>query len=261
MLRRGADGVPGGRVAARRLHPGACRHVVARLCQGRSGHLEPGLAGGAGLPGGRRSGRPGRRPGGGHFVLLHASASSVVRRAHLDGQVRSRRLRRATSEAWISPRMDQVAVVELQGVMSFGVAAFMAEQVQQLLLPRHRWLLLDASRVPAWDTTALVQVRALARDLAQQGVQLQACGMDEGVRQQLGPSVEGPPTWTGRWNGPRWASCPSGPSSNAPCTPSGMFWARWARACPRPRRGLAGTAGAAGRCTPWCGVPCGRYGP
>lgn len=124
------------------------------------------------------------------FVLLHASASSVVRRAHLDGQVRSRRLRRATSEAWISPRMDQVAVVELQGVMSFGVAAFMAEQVQQLLQPRHRWLLLDASRVPAWDTTALVQVRALARDMAQQGVQVQVCGLDEGVRQQLGPSVE-----------------------------------------------------------------------
>lgn len=50
--------------------------------------------------------------------------------------------------------------------------------------------MLDASRVPAWDTTALVQVRALARDLAQQGVQVQVCGLDEAAALQLGVSVE-----------------------------------------------------------------------
>jgi SulP family sulfate permease len=112
------------------------------------------------------------------FVLLHASAASVIRRAHVEGEVRSRRLRRASSEAWLATRMNRLAVIELQGVMSFGVAAYAAEQVRDLVQPRHEWVLLDASRVPAWDTTALVQLRALGRDLAQQGKQLAVCGLD-----------------------------------------------------------------------------------
>ena len=112
------------------------------------------------------------------FVLLHASASNVLRRTLLDGQARSRRLRRTASEAWLAPRMQRLAIIELQGVMSFGVAAHMAEQVRQLLLPKHDRVILDASRVAAWDATALVQLRALARDLAQRRVQLVACAMD-----------------------------------------------------------------------------------
>jgi SulP family sulfate permease len=119
------------------------------------------------------------------FLLLHASASNALRRAHLDGQVRSRRLRRAWSEAWIAPRMNSVAVVELQGVMSFGVAAHMAEQVRALLQPRHDKVLLAAHRVPAWDSTALVQVSALARDLAAQGRRLAMCGLDARAASQL----------------------------------------------------------------------------
>jgi SulP family sulfate permease len=57
------------------------------------------------------------------FVLLHDSAAKVLRHVRLDGELRSRRLRRAGSDGWLSPRMNQVAVFELQGVMSFGVAA------------------------------------------------------------------------------------------------------------------------------------------
>jgi len=112
------------------------------------------------------------------FVLLHDSAHTVLRRAHLDGALRSRRLRRAASEAWLAPRMARVAVFELQGVMSFGVAAQMAEQVRQALRPGHDRVILDASRVPAWDTTALVQLRALVRDLAQRGVTAVVAALD-----------------------------------------------------------------------------------
>jgi len=97
------------------------------------------------------------------FVLLHDSATTVLRHVRMDGELRSRRLRRAASDGWIAPRMNQVAVFELQGVMSFGVAAHLAEQVRLLLQPRHRWTVLDASRVPAWDSTALAQLRALVR--------------------------------------------------------------------------------------------------
>jgi SulP family sulfate permease len=112
------------------------------------------------------------------FVLLHASANTVLRRALLDGERRSRRLRRAASEAWITPRMNQVAVFELQGVVSFGVAAHLAEQVNSLLQPRHRRVIIEASRVPAWDATALVRLAALSRDHAARGVELVVCGLD-----------------------------------------------------------------------------------
>jgi sulfate permease, SulP family len=105
------------------------------------------------------------------FVLMRASASTALRRALLDGQVRSRRLRRAASEAWLAARMQRLAVMELQGVMSFGVAAHLAEQVKQLLLPHHDRLILDASRVAAWDATAWARVGALARDLAHRNVE------------------------------------------------------------------------------------------
>jgi sulfate permease, SulP family len=124
------------------------------------------------------------------FVLLHASASSAIRRSHLDGQVRSRRLRRAAAEAWLTPRMKRLAVIELQGMMSFGVAAYMAEQVRGLLRPEHEWVILDVTRVPAWDTTALVQVRALGRDLAQQRRQIALAGLDAALASQLGIHVE-----------------------------------------------------------------------
>ncbi|WP_427913300.1 SulP family inorganic anion transporter [Ramlibacter sp. MMS24-I3-19] len=124
------------------------------------------------------------------FVLLRASASSAIRRGHLDGEVRSRRLRRAVSESWLAPRMNRLAVIELQGMMSFGVAAYMAEQVRALLRREHEWVILDVTRVPAWDATALVQVRALGRDLAQQRRQLAVAGADPALAAQLGVHVE-----------------------------------------------------------------------
>jgi SulP family sulfate permease len=119
------------------------------------------------------------------LLLLRSSASNALRRALLDGQARSRRLRRAANEAWIAPRMNSVAVIELQGVMSFGVAAHMAEHVRALLLLRHDKVLIAANRVPAWDATALVQLQALPRDLATQGRKLAVCGLDARASAQL----------------------------------------------------------------------------
>lgn len=123
------------------------------------------------------------------FVLLRESAAKVLRHVRLDGELRSRRLRRAGSDTWIAPRMNQVAVFELQGVMSFGVAAHLAEQVRLLLQPRHRWVILDASRVPAWDSTALAQLRALVRDLGQQGIAAAVCALDPVAAEHAGESV------------------------------------------------------------------------
>ncbi|KQB59955.1 cyclic nucleotide-binding domain-containing protein, partial [Acidovorax sp. SD340] len=123
------------------------------------------------------------------FVLLHDSAAKVLRHVRLDGELRSRRLRRAGSDTWLSPRMNQVAVFELQGVMSFGVAAHLAEQVRLLLQPRHRWVILDAGRVPAWDSTALAQLRALVRDLGQQGIAAAVAALDPVAAEHAGDQV------------------------------------------------------------------------
>lgn len=123
------------------------------------------------------------------FVLLRESATTVLRHVRLDGEMRSRRLRRAASDGWLAPRMNQVAVFELQGVMSFGVAAHLAEQVRQLLLPRHRWVILDAARVPAWDSTALAQLRALVRDLGQQGIAAAVASLDPLAAEQAREAV------------------------------------------------------------------------
>ena len=123
------------------------------------------------------------------FVLLHDSAATVLRHVRLDGELRSRRLRRAGSDSWLTPRMNQVAVFELQGVMSFGVAAHLAEQVRMLLLPRHRWVILDAGRVPAWDSTAMAQLRALVRDLDQQGIAAAVAALDPMAAEHAGEHV------------------------------------------------------------------------
>lgn len=119
------------------------------------------------------------------LVLLRTSAGSAVRRVHLNGELRSRRLLPAQEEAWLASRMQRVAVVELQGVMSFGVAGSMVEQVRALLGPDHDRVLLDAHRVPDWDTTALAQLRALGRDLARDGRELVLCGLAPGAWDDL----------------------------------------------------------------------------
>lgn len=123
------------------------------------------------------------------FVLLRDSAATVLRHVRLNGELRSRRLRRAGSDSWLSPRMNQVAVFELQGVMSFGVAAHVAEQVRQSLQPRHHWVVLDAGRVPAWDSTAMAQLRALARDLDRQGVEMAVAALDAEAVHHTGSNV------------------------------------------------------------------------
>jgi SulP family sulfate permease len=103
-------------------------------------------------------------------ALLKLSASSALRREHLAGQLRSRRLRRNEADVWIAERMNQVAVFELQGIVSFGVAAVIAKQVRAKLLARHRLVILDATRVPGWDETGLTHLRNLSHELALKGI-------------------------------------------------------------------------------------------
>lgn len=111
------------------------------------------------------------------FSLLQISAGSAIRRTQLVGQVRSRRVRNMKTEAWIAERMDEVPVFELQGIVSFGVAAHVCEQVRNYLRPQHRRVIVDAARVPAWDETGYSQFRALARDLAARQVTLIISGL------------------------------------------------------------------------------------
>lgn len=101
--------------------------------------------------------------------LLRMSGSHAVRRMHLEGKLRSRHVRRSQVEQWLAPRMCSVAVFELQGIVSFGVAALVVEQVRQHL-KNHRCVILDASRVPSWDETGCLRLRTLAHELHEQGI-------------------------------------------------------------------------------------------
>lgn len=115
-------------------------------------------------------------------ALLRTSGAHVIRRMHLHGRLRSRHLRRAEAEAWLAKRMSKVAVFELQGIVSFGVAALVVDQVRQHLAG-HQCVILDASRVPTWDETGYARLRTLAHDLHDQGIALLISGV-HGIHEQ-----------------------------------------------------------------------------
>lgn len=108
--------------------------------------------------------------------LLRASGEHAIRRIHLQGKLRSRHVRGPQDEGWLAPRMATVAVFELQGIVSFGVAAQVVEQVRSHL-NGHRCVILDASRVPSWDETGCLRLIALAHELQTQNVALLLCGV------------------------------------------------------------------------------------
>lgn len=118
--------------------------------------------------------------------------------------------------------------------MSFGVAAHLAEKVRMLLQPRHRWVILDAGRVPAWDggpgpaACAGAQRPGPTRHCRRRG-----CARPPGRRPRgrTGARLCRPGPC---WNGPRPASCLCAPSSSAPRAPSATCWAKSAKACPAP---------------------------
>jgi sulfate permease, SulP family len=120
--------------------------------------------------------------------LLRDSGSHAIRRIHLAGRLRSRHVRAPATERWLGPQMARVAVVELQGIVSFGVAALVVDQVRAHL-EGHDFLILDASRVPAWDETGCLRLKLLARELQSQDVTFALCG----VRGWVADSMAGLP--------------------------------------------------------------------
>ena len=115
-------------------------------------------------------------------ALLRTSGAHVIRRMHLNGRLRSRHVRRTEVEAWLAPRMAKMAVFELQGIVSFGVAALVIDQVRKNL-KGHQCVILDASRVPSWDETGYARLRTLAHDLHDQGIALLVSGV-HGIHQE-----------------------------------------------------------------------------
>ena len=142
--------------------------------------------------------------------------------------------RRAASDGWIAPRMNQVAVFELQGVMSFGVAAHLAEQVRLLLQPRH-----PLGRAGRQPRARLGQHRAGAT--ARPGARPAATGHRRGGgrarwdrQRRWAVRCAALPTWTARWNGPRRPSWRSAHNTCVCAIPTATR-SRSARAC-RHRR-------------------------
>lgn len=116
--------------------------------------------------------------------LLRASGAHAIRRIHLQGKLRSRHVRRAEVEQWLASRMNTVAVFELQGIVSFGVAAMVVDQVR-LHTAGHRCVIIDAARVPLWDETACQRIRALATELGDRGISCALSGLRGWVAQAM----------------------------------------------------------------------------
>lgn len=148
--------------------------------------------------------------------LLRASGAHAIRRMHLQGRLRSRRIRDAAAEQWLAPRMGAVAVFELQGIVSFGVAAWVVDQVREHVAA-HRYVIIDGGRVPLWDETACQRIRALATELQDRGI---ACALS-GVRGWVVKALEGLPMHLDLDRALEWAEdqllhdC-SGPGKTAP---------------------------------------------
>lgn len=104
-------------------------------------------------------------------LLLKASSTHCIRRVHLGGPLRSRHVRPHDAEAWLATRRTQIAVFELQGIVSFGVAAMLVDRVPQALTEQ-RWVIIDAARVPDWDETGCDRMLQLADTLRARGVTL-----------------------------------------------------------------------------------------
>lgn len=117
-------------------------------------------------------------------ALLRTSAMHAIRRTHLDGKLRSRHVRRAEADAWLQDHMSQVAIYELQGIVSFGVAALVIEEIRSSLRD-HRFVIVDASRVPSWDITGYSRLSALARQLEESQVTLIMAGVFGVHRKEL----------------------------------------------------------------------------
>ena len=116
--------------------------------------------------------------------LLRTSGAHAVRHVHLEGKLRSRHVRRPDVEQWLAPQMRRVAVFELQGIVSFGVAALVVEQVR-LRLNGHRCVILNAARVPSWDETGCLRLQALAHELHEQGIAFVVCGVSGWVAESM----------------------------------------------------------------------------
>lgn len=116
--------------------------------------------------------------------LLRTSGRHAIRRMHLGGHLRSRHVRRTEVERWLAGRMADSAVFELQGIVSFGVAALVVDQILHNL-GRHRFVIVEASRVPAWDDTGYARLLAMSRELESQGVTVVASGMRRSAQGQL----------------------------------------------------------------------------
>ena len=108
-------------------------------------------------------------------ALLRASGRHAVRRMHLTGKLKSRHLRRKELDDWLVTQMPQVAVFELQGIVSFGVAALVVEQIRSHL-GAHRFVVLELSRVPALDATGQAKLMALQRELVAREILLVVSG-------------------------------------------------------------------------------------
>jgi sulfate permease, SulP family len=98
-------------------------------------------------------------------VLFVVSMSrSVVRRSYRCGATRSRRSRTADDLALLAQRGEAILVMELQGALFFGTGEKLVQEIDNALMQKTAFVILNLRRVNEIDSTgarALLEINAM----------------------------------------------------------------------------------------------------
>lgn len=108
-------------------------------------------------------------------IFLRTMNQHVVRRVIIGRAVRSRRLFPPAVSHSLSERMEEVAVIEMQGPLFFGTADRIIEEVRRLRAGV-RFVVLDLARVQALDETAISVLARLTARLRSEKREILTCG-------------------------------------------------------------------------------------
>lgn len=114
------------------------------------------------------------------LMFLRTMNRQVVRRVSTGTTLRSRRLFQPAVARVLARRMQEVAVMELQGPLFFGTSDRIVDEVSRLPAGT-RYLVLDLARVQALDQTAVAVVLRVAAKLASEKRTLLLSGNPPGL--------------------------------------------------------------------------------
>jgi SulP family sulfate permease len=112
----------------------------------------------------------------------------IVRRRGNGELLRSKRLRSSAQNAVLKAHGNELAVLQLQGLLFFGNADELANEIDRL--PKHtKVIALDFRNVTNIDVSGAMALQQIAARLARHGQRLFLCGIGERQMERAGPAI------------------------------------------------------------------------